>query len=115
MAYEGTCKHCGKQKWIWEKDHLCSKCRRELEQKKIKNEFDDWDEAEEGQPFDTYSTDFVICPHCGYAIPTDLSYEDFPEIYEDGGHEITCPECDKDFILETSVSYSWETRKDWKR
>ena len=52
-----------------------------------------------------------ICPYCGCALPTDLGYEDFPEIYEEGDHKLTCPECDKDFRLTTRVSYSWETER----
>ena len=113
MIIQAKCKRCGKEKWISEKDHLCRQCRTEKEQEKIKRDFDEFqEEAEEGEKFDTWHTDFVICPHCGYAIPADLPYEDFPELYEDGSHEIDCPECEKQFILETNVSYSYETRKE---
>lgn len=106
------CARCGKEKHIYGNHKYCMKCEQELEQEKIQQEFKDfYEKAEEDEEFDTYSTDYVICPHCGYAIPTDFGYEDFPEAYEDGDHEITCPECDKNFILETSVSYSYETRK----
>lgn len=115
MSYLGNCKRCGKEKWLMDKTNMCVKCSQEVEQEKIKREFDEFNEqAEPDEEFDTWSSDFVICPHCGYAIPADVSYEDFPEIYEEGGHELTCPECNKDFILETSVSYSYETRKGWK-
>lgn len=105
------CQRCGKERHISEGHSFCWVCEQEMEQDKIQKDFQEWDETEEGSPFDTWSTDYVICPHCGYAIPTDLGYEYFPEIYEDGSHKITCPECDKDFILETSVSYSYETKK----
>ncbi len=53
----------------------------------------------------------MICPYCREAIEANLGYEDFPEIYEEGDHEIKCEECGKTFILNTSISYSWETRK----
>lgn len=60
---------------------------------------------------DTYSTDYVICPYCGCAHETCLGYEDFPEIYEDGDHELECDECGKIFVMETTVIYSWQTRR----
>lgn len=60
---------------------------------------------------DTGSSDYVICPYCGYAMDTCYGYEDFPELYEEGDHVITCPECDQDFILNTSISYYYETEK----
>lgn len=112
MSHRGTCKRCGKERWVWDADGICSTCHQEIKQEKIQKDFDDfYKDAEEGETFDTYSTDFVICPYCGYAIPTDYGYEDFPEAYEDGDHEIDCPECKKTFVLETAVSYSWETKK----
>lgn len=112
MSHRGTCKRCNKERWVWDADGICSTCHQEMKQEKIQKDFDDfYKDAEEGETFDTWSDEFVICPHCGYAIPTDLGYEDFPEIYEDGDHEIDCPECEKTFVLETAVSYSWETKK----
>ena len=112
MSHKGTCKRCGKERWVWDADGICSTCHQEIKQEKIQKDFDDfYKDAEEGETFDTWSDEFVICPYCGYAIPTDLGYEDFPELYEDGGHDIDCPECEKSFVLETSVSYSWETKK----
>ena len=105
------CKRCGKERYIY-KNQMCCKCNEELQQEKIKKDFDDfYEQAEDGEEFDTWSSDFVICPYCGYAIPTDFGYEDFPEIYEDGDHDLECPECEKTFVLETSVSYSWETTR----
>ena len=103
---KGKCKRCGEDKYLW-KDGICSSCHQEMDQERIKKEFD-----ELGDEYDTWSTDYVICPHCGYAIPTDLGYEDFPEIYQEDDHKIDCPECEKTFILETRVSYSYETRKE---
>lgn len=110
---KGICKRCNKEKYLWT-DGKCSQCHTEEKQEKIKTDFDEfYEEAEEDEEFDTSSTEFVICPHCGYAIPTDLGYEDFPEIYEEGEHELDCPECEKKLILETQISYFYETRKEW--
>ena len=106
------CKVCNKEKYVWT-DGICSPCHTKIKQDKIKQDFDEfYADAEEDEEFDTSSGDFVICPHCGYAIPTDFGYEDFPELYEEGEHKITCPECDKDFVMETSISYYYETRKE---
>lgn len=60
---------------------------------------------------DTGSSHYVICPYCGEAIETCYGYEDFPELYEEGEHNIDCPECEKTFILESSCSWYYETRK----
>jgi hypothetical protein len=52
------------------------------------------------------------CPFCsGKALDTEYGYEDFPELYEEGDHELECSGCGKTFIMETMVSYSYETRK----
>lgn len=40
------------------------------------------------------------CPYCG---------EEWWELYEEGDHTVTCPSCDHDFIVRTSVSYSFST------
>ena len=99
------CEKCGKEKPMMFFETFCDECeeqiRLELAQKL----------AEEEKSFDTFSDSFVICPYCGNALCTDVSYSDFPEIYEEGDHKLTCPECDKDFILNTYVSYSYETEK----
>lgn len=103
------CKRCGKDfSPLFSWNEYCFSCCKELElerqQETIRN-------PEEGQEIDTFSSDYVICPYCGCALLTDLGYADFPEIYEEGFHTLTCPECDKDFEMETNVSYSWETKR----
>lgn len=40
------------------------------------------------------------CPYCG---------EEWWELYEEGDHTVTCPSCDHDFIVRTSVRYSFST------
>lgn len=105
---EKVCKRCGKIAQMMSWEDYCYACliQNELERVQLNVR-----EAKEDEDPDTYSTDYVICPYCGCELPTDLSYEDFPEIYEEGDHKLTCPECDKDFRLTTSVSYSWETER----
>ncbi len=101
------CERCGKIKPIvsWEK--YCYPCQKEIELERIQKEIAESEDEE----VDTGSSDYVICPYCGEGLETCYGYEDFPEIYEEGEHTITCPECDKDFVLETSVSYYYETHK----
>ncbi|MBR1738310.1 MAG: hypothetical protein IJ736_15110 [Firmicutes bacterium] len=115
MNGKGICYRCGEDSFLrtWgEWSGLCLKCVREVRQEKVKKEFDDfYANAEEGETFDTWSDEFVICPHCGYADPTEWGFEDFPEIYEDGEHEVECPECEKKFVLETHISYFYKTKK----
>lgn len=53
---------------------------------------------------DTSSSYYIICPYCGYAI--DACYG-----YEEGEHEIECPECGKTYIMEINISYDYETRR----
>lgn len=60
---------------------------------------------------DTFSSNYIICPYCGNALDIEYGYEDFPELYEEGDHELECSECGKTFIMETMVSYYYETRK----
>ncbi len=100
------CKVCGKKVNMLSWENTCASCCKKQELKRIQKEIQDGEDA------DTFSTDYVVCPYCGYAYMTNLGYEDFPEIYEDGDHDMTCDNCGKDFVLETTVSYSRETRKE---
>lgn len=101
------CERCGKVKEMMSWDSLCYQCLidadLEIKQQQIRTGEDD---------VDTYSSDYIICPYCGNAYDNKYCYEDFPEIYQEGDHEIDCDECGKTFILETMVSYSYETRKE---
>lgn len=100
------CERCKKKMTTFSWETMCYQCQKEhaleVAVEAIKNGEED---------ADTYSTDYVICPYCGNAISTDYGYEDFPELFIDGDHELTCEECGKDFVLETSISYYYETRK----
>lgn len=105
------CERCGKQKNMMSWERICFQCMKvenlEKQQTAIRN-------AKPGEAIDTFSSDYVICPYCGEAIETNVGYEDFPEIYEEGTHKIECYECGRVFELFTRVSYSWETSKENK-
>lgn len=54
-----------------------------------------------------YSTEGPTCPYCGeVGNPSDD-----PECYNEGCDEWTCGECDKDYSLSPSVSWSWTSKK----
>lgn len=100
------CEVCGKMTEMLPWEETCYFCEKEQKLKRIQKEI------AAGEEFvDTWSDDYVICPHCGTAMETDLSYDDFPEIYEEGEHTIECDVCGKMFVLETEASFSWQTRK----
>ena len=100
------CKICGTIKNMFSWEDTCYSCQKQQELKRIQEEIKAGKEK-----VDTFSTDYVICPYCGYAYETCYGYEDFPELYDEDDHEIECYECGKTFVLETTVSYSWETRR----
>ena len=103
------CPGCGKEKiftFSWER--LCYQCTQERIFKKLQKT---QEAIRNGEETDTGSSDYVICPYCGYAMDTRYRYEDFPELYEEDDHEIECPECEKTYIMNTSISYYYETRK----
>ncbi len=53
---------------------------------------------------------FIICPFCKKSV--DPSEIDHPSVaYEDGHHAFTCLDCEKEFEVETSVSFYYTSRK----
>ena len=98
------CKICGKyDELAWTNGGYCNKCFKLHNLEKIR------ESIEEGEP-DTFSGDYVVCPYCGAAID-EADLIGYPELHEDGEHEITCKDCGKEFKVETMVSYDWETHK----
>ena len=108
MAEVRICERCGKPSRMMSWDRICFQCKKDEALERAQESVRTADPEEEP---DTWSSDYVICPYCGEAMDTDVGYEDFPEIYEDGTHEVECPECGRVFTLETSISYTWETKK----
>lgn len=101
---EHHCKMCGKyDELAWVNSGYCDECFKIHNLEKIR------ESIEEGEP-DTFSSDYVVCPYCGNAM-SDEALIDYPELYEDGEHELLCAECGKTFEVDTMVSYNWETHK----
>lgn len=100
------CKVCGKETNLPSFEDTCYSCLIKQNLKRVQEQI----EANE-EDVDTSSSDYVICPYCGDATETCYGYEDFPELFEDGEHTITCEECGRSFILETTISYYYKTKR----
>jgi hypothetical protein len=49
----------------------------------------------------------IRCPACGHQM--DVRDMERGELYEDGEHDVTCNECEHEFEVSTSVSFSFES------
>lgn len=49
---------------------------------------------------------FIRCPECRETTAVD---DDHYDLFEDGGHDVCCQNCDADFRIITHVSYSFES------
>lgn len=58
-------------------------------------------------PSDFWRKDDPKCPHC--STECKVSDNDWWKLYEEGEHEVSCPSCDEDFTVTTSVSFSFST------
>ncbi len=106
LSYEDThCKRCGKEDNLaWLNGGLCNSCSDKKHLDDIRTSID------EGVP-DTFSDKYIVCPYCGAVMLEADAVFEFPELYEDGEHELECEDCGKKFKVETVVSYDWETRR----
>lgn len=48
-----------------------------------------------------------ICPHCDEEI--DISKTELYQLYDSGEHEITCPKCEKPFLVVTEIQHLFST------
>lgn len=106
LNHEDThCKRCGKEdKLAWLNGGLCYNCLNKKHLEDIRESID------KGDP-DTFSDEYIVCPYCGSAVEGADTMIDFPELGEDGEHELECEDCGKEFKVETMVSVDWETHK----
>lgn len=65
-------------------------------------------QGDDGDCCEFWGNDEPKCPHCGANCP--VSENEWYELYEEGEHEVTCPDCDMDFIVSTNVSFSFTTQ-----
>lgn len=71
----------------------------------------EWCEAlNSGDKWDFWGVSSPKCPHCGEDI--EVPANDLYELYEEGEHDdIECPNCERTFIVSTSISYSFDTSR----
>lgn len=97
------CITCGREFDAFLNEKECFSCHRkthETERKQaiLSGEITEIDDEED-----------IVCPWCGEAFETDG--ED-SRTYTEGGYEYRCPECEKTFYLETSVSITHSTSRE---
>ena len=100
---EKICVRCGKIFKSYFYETMCYKCQTEKNLEDIK------ESILSGEATSTNCESDVICPWCGEVIEGDCETSEF---YEDGTHVFSCPECDKEFTLSTSVSYAYSTERE---
>lgn len=54
-----------------------------------------------------WGADSPKCPHCGHVCK--ISDNEWWRLYEEGEHEVECPDCGGAFTVQTRVSYSFST------
>ena len=103
------CPICGKNKITFPWEDMCYSCQREQHEREIK------EQIQSGHETETSYEDEIYCPWCGKKLYFEPCY-DYELLYAAGDHEAECPECGKPFTVDTSVSYSYSTRRleKWK-
>lgn len=89
--------------WGDEKGFVCKSC----EAKRIENKIEDF-QATEPEEMDFYSNDKIICPNCGNEHESDGEDSAF---YAEDNHDYDCGECDYEFNVETTISFSYQSSK----
>jgi DNA-directed RNA polymerase subunit RPC12/RpoP len=54
--------------------------------------------------FEVSHNERIRCPKCGHLWPAS---DEEGELHSEGTHEVTCPECEAEFEINTSVSYEF--------
>lgn len=106
---KAKCEVCGKPIDVlsWDRK-ICYSCRKAEYAAEIKRQITSGEKTEVDCESEIY------CPYCGEEIELEPC-DDSDILYCDGEHEVECPLCEKVFIVNTSVSYSYDTsRKDEK-
>ena len=94
---EKYCELCGGIALVGD---ICSECRSKRNANNIKNQI------ENGKINSTEFENDIFCPYCGEI------YDDYDsEFYEDGEHEVSCQNCECNFLLETDVLYHFSTKR----
>lgn len=98
---EKICPVCGNKRFIFSWQDRCYQCRDEEYRREIV------EQITSGEITETYCESEIFCPCCGYIYEIDDEYD----LYCEGDHELECPECERDFVVTTNVSYSYDTKQ----
>ena len=97
------CKTCGKERNMMSWETECYPCEKERHAREIRRQIEDGEIAE------VDCEDKIYCPYCGQVHEEDCEDDTF---YVGGEHEFICCECEKEFLVDTHVSYSYSTRRE---
>lgn len=97
------CKICEKERNMMSWETECYPCKKERHEREIKQQIED------GEITSVDCEDEVYCPYCGWKQGAECDDETF---YVEGEYGFTCCECEKEFWVETRVSYSYSTRRE---
>lgn len=84
----------------WETE--CYSCRKENHTREIRRQIED------GEITEVDCEDEIYCPYCGLGHEADCEDDRF---YVEGEYEFICHECEKEFLVDTQVSYSYSTSR----
>lgn len=96
------CETCGKESYMFSWESECFSCRKKRNAREIRQQIED------GEIIEVDCEEEVFCPYCG--LDHDVDFEN-DELYVEGECEFTCAECEKDFLVDVHVSYSYSTRR----
>lgn len=90
-----------------ENGEICSKCRSHITfAKGHETACRDCDKLENDDG-EVWSDNYIRCPKCSV---TWQPYErEHYELLEDGSHDVTCQNCDHDFTVSTSISWTFNS------
>jgi len=96
-----ACARCGKETELLSWETNCFRCQQKTYEEGITAQIIS------GEAEETCCEDEVYCPYCG----EKQSMDDWYKHYEEGEHDYECHDCDKKFVIDTSLKYTFSTRR----
>ena len=94
------CPTCGRIKYIATREAECFDCREKRYENELKQSIRD------GKTTSTVFETQIYCPYCG-----EIYEADGDVAHEEGTHVVECMRCGKEFTVETSVRYFYDTTR----
>lgn len=105
MSNKRICPICNKNEIWFSWENKCTDCQKKEYDNQIKENIVSGDEIR------TYCESDIYCPWCGEKYEPDYC-DDADVLYDEGEHELECPECEKRFRVITNISYSYDTDRE---